>query len=164
MRHAADDIAGRPGRVQEEADGAGDAELAQLRAERKEVIVLHPERGIRFTKAQQSARHKGVDLAIAEIVLARRADQVRARMHRRPQRRIGEAFVIAAVMRGRQVEQRQRAGTERFDLGEGFLFPAVAHAAGGTDPDRAGVLNHGQQCSRQPARHGLVGRAACNAI
>jgi hypothetical protein len=36
-------------RVQEEADRLGDADIAQFRTERKEVIVLDPERGVRYS-------------------------------------------------------------------------------------------------------------------
>jgi hypothetical protein len=66
-------------------------------------------------------------------------------------------------MRGRQIEQRQRAGAKRFDLGERFLVP-VADAAGGTNPDRAGIFHHGQQRRSQPARHGLIGLSARHTI
>ena len=135
--------------MQEEADRLRDAEIAQLRAEREEMIVLHPERGVRLLEAQQRARHEGVDLAIADIIVLRSADQIGARMQRRPQRRIGEAFVIAAVMRRRQIEHRQRAGAQRLDFGERFLLVPVAHAAAGTDPDRAGFLDDRQQRRRQ---------------
>ncbi len=159
MRHALDDGSRRPRRVEEEADRLAHAEVAQLRAERQEVIVLHPERGVGLVEAQQRARHEGVDLAIAEIVALRDADQIAARMQRRPQRRIGEAFVIAAVMRGRQIEHRERALPERLDFGERLLLQAVAHPAGRADPDRAGVLDDRQQRSRQPAGHRLIGLA-----
>jgi hypothetical protein len=84
MRHAADHVARRPRRMQEEADRFGDAEVAQLRAEREEVIILHPERSVLLAEAQQRARHEGVDFAIGQIVIVRSADQVGARMHRRP--------------------------------------------------------------------------------
>ena len=67
-------------------------------------------------------------------------------------------------MRGRQIEHRQRAGAERFDFGERFLLGAVADAAGGTNPNRAGFFHHRQQRGRQPARHGLIGFAARDAI
>jgi hypothetical protein len=129
MRNACDDVARRPRRVQEEADWLGDAELPQLRAEREEMIVLHPECGIPVAKAQQRARHEGVDLAIGEIIALRGANQVAARMQCRPQRRIGEAFIEAAIMRRRQVQHRDRARAERFDFGERLLLQAVTQAA-----------------------------------
>src|SRR3954449_5019641 len=50
IRHAVDDAARRPWRVQEEADRALHTERAQLRAERQEVIVLNPEQGVRLLK------------------------------------------------------------------------------------------------------------------
>jgi len=52
MRHAADNGARRPGRVQEKADRVGDAEIAQFRAQRQEMIVLNPERGVRLLEPQ----------------------------------------------------------------------------------------------------------------
>src|SRR6185503_14433517 len=49
----------RPRRMQEEADGIVDAEITQLRAEREEMIVLHPERCPGLSEAEQGARHEG---------------------------------------------------------------------------------------------------------
>ncbi len=164
MRHPFDDVARRPRRMQEEADRLGHAEIAQFGAEREEMIILNPERGIRLFETQQRSRHEGVHFAIGEIVLLRGADQIGAGMQRRPQCRIGKAFVIAAVMRGRQIQHRQRAGAERFDFGERFLLRAVADPAAGTDPDRAGFLHHRQQRGGKAARHGLIGLAARDAI
>ena len=164
MRHAADDRARRPRRMQEEADRLGDAEIAQFRAQRQEMIILDPERGVRLAKAQQRARHEGVDFAIRQIIVLRGADQIGARMQRRPQRRIGKTFIIAAVMRRRQIQHRQRAGAQRLDFGKRFLVGAVANAAAGTDPDRAGFLHHRQQSGRQPPRHGFIGLAARDAV
>ena len=85
-------------------------------------------------------------------------------MQRRPQGRIGEAFIISAVMRRRQIQHGERAGAERFDFGEWFLLGTVADAAGGTYPNRAGFLHHGQQRGGEPARHGLIGLAPRDAI
>ena len=144
MRHAADHGARRPRRMQEEADRLRDAEIAQFGAERQEMIILNPERGVRLAEAQQRARHEGVHFAIADIVVLGGADQIGARMQRRPQRRIGKAFVIAAVMRGRQIEHRQRASAQCLDFGERFLLGPVADPAAGTNPDRAGFLDHRQ--------------------
>ena len=164
MRHAADHRARRPRRMQEEADRLRDAEIAQFRAEREEMIVLDPERRIRLLEAQQRARHEGVHFAIADIVFLRGADQIGARMQRRPQRRIGKPFVIAAVMRRRQIEHRQRAGTQCFDFGERFLLVPVADPPAGTDPDRARLLDDRQQRRRESPRHGFVGFSARNAV
>ncbi len=84
MRHAADHVTRRPRRVQEEADRLRDAELAELRAEREKMIILNPERGVLFSKAQQRTRHKGVDFAIAEIIVLGGTDQIGAGMQCRP--------------------------------------------------------------------------------
>ena len=164
MRHAFDDGARRPWRMQEEAERLGDAEIAQFRAQRQEMIILNPERGIGLLESQQRARHEGVHFAIGEIIFLRGADQIGPGMQRRPQRRIGEAFVISAVMRGRQIQHGQRARAEGLDFRERFLLGAVADAAAGTHPNRAGFLHHRQQCGGEPSGHGLIGFAARNAI
>ena len=164
MRHAVDDGARRPRRMQEEAERLRHAEIAQFRAQRQEMIILNPERGVRLAKAQQRPRHEGVDFAIGEIILLRGADQIGAGMQRRPQRRIGKTFVISAVMRGRQIQHRQRACAQRFDFGKRFLLGAVANPAAGTHPNRAGFLHHRQQRRRKPPRHGFIGLAARHAI
>src|SRR5262249_26101582 len=104
-------------------------EPAELRAEREKMIILYPECRVRFVEAQQGSRHEGVDFAIGEVIALRGADQIAARMQRRPQRRIGEAFVISAIMRRRQIEQCKPARAERLDLGEGFLLLSITPAA-----------------------------------
>ena len=68
MGHAGDDGARRPRRMQEEADRLRDAEIAQFRAQRQEMIVLNPEHGVRLFKSQQRSRHEGVHFAIGEII------------------------------------------------------------------------------------------------
>ena len=164
MRHAFDDGARGPRRVQEKSDRPGDAEIAQFGAQRQEMIILDPERGVRLFESQQRPRHEGVHFAIAEIIFLRGADQVSPGMQRRPQCRIGEAFVISAVMRRRQIQHGQRTRAERLDFRERFPLGAVADAAAGTHPNRAGFLHHRQQCGRKTPRHGFIGLAARNAI
>ena len=85
---------------------------------RQEVIILDPEHRLRRVEAQQRARHEGVDLAIRGVIVGGDVDEIGPRMQRRPQRRIGEAFVIAAIMLRRHVDGGQRAGAERLDPGE----------------------------------------------
>ena len=164
VRHAADHGARRPWRMQEEADRLPDAERAQFRAEREEMIVLDPECRLRLLEAQQRARHEGVYFAIAGIVFLRGADEIGAGMQRRPQCRICEPFVIAAVMRRRQIEHRQRTGTQGFDFSERFLLVPVADPSAGTDPDRAGLLDDRQQRGCQSPRHGFVRFSTRNAV
>jgi hypothetical protein len=144
MRHARYQRTRRPRRMQEEADRLGDAEIAQFGAERQEMVVLNPERGIGFAESQQRARHEGVHFAVAEIVLLRGADQIGARMQCRPQRGIRKPFVIAAVMRGRQIQHRQRTGTQCFDFSEWFLQVPIADPPRRADPDSARLLDNRQ--------------------
>ena len=82
---------------------------------RQEMIVLNPEHRFRRVEAHQRPRHEGVDLAIGGVILRGDVNEIGARMQRRPQRRIGKAFVIAAVMFRRHVDGGERAGAERLD-------------------------------------------------
>ena len=144
MRHALDDGARRPRRMQEETDRLLDAEIAQFGAERQEMIILNPERRLRFLEPQQRPRHEGIDFTIGEIVVLRGADQIGAGVQRRPQRRIRKTFIVAAVMRGRQIEHCQRTGAKRLNFREWFLLCTIAHTAAGTHPNRAGFFDHRQ--------------------
>ncbi len=144
MRHATNHGARGPWRMQEEADRLLDAEIAQLRAEREEMIILNPERGLRLLEPEQGLGHECVHFAIGKIVILRGADQIAARMQRRPQRRIGKPLIIAAVMRGRQIEHGQRTGSEGLDFGKRLLLRTIANAAAGTDPNRTGFFHYRQ--------------------
>ena len=164
VRHAADDGARRPRRMQEEAERLGKAEVAHFRAERQEMIILNPERGVLAAESHQGSRHEGVDLAIGLIVALGHPDQIGPGVQHRPQRRIGKTLVIPAVMRGRQIDHGKRAFAERFDLGKRSLMGCVAYPAAGTHPNRAGILDHRQQCRRKATRHGFIGLCARHPI
>ena len=144
MRYTADHRAGGPGCVQEEADRSGDAEISQFRAKCQKMIILNPERGVGLLEAEQRARHEGVHFAIGQVIVVAGLDQVGAGMQRRPQRRIREAFVIAAIVGGRQIQHRQRTGPQCFNFGEWFLLVPVTDPAAGADPDRPGFLDNRQ--------------------
>src|SRR5690348_12100557 len=164
MGYAFNDFACRPRRMQEKADRLCDTQFAQFSAERQEVIVLDPERGVRLPEAQQCTRHERVYLAIREIIRLRGANEIGAGMQCRPKGRIGETFVISAVMRRGQIEHRQRAGSERLDFGKWFLLSSLADTAAGTDPNRARIFYHRQQRRSQTARNGPVVVAARDTI
>jgi len=52
VRHPLHDVGSRPWRVQEKSDRIDDAEIAEFRPKRQEMIILHPERGVRLVEAQ----------------------------------------------------------------------------------------------------------------
>ena len=85
-------------------------------------------------------------------------------MQRRPQRGIGEAFVIAAVMRGRQIEHRQRAGAQRLDFGKRFLLGAVAQRPEEPTQIAPEFSTTGKKRGRKPAGHRFIGFGAGHAI
>ncbi len=165
MRHGGHGAALRPRRVQEEADRPARRPAGAAPRPSEEMIVLHPEHRFRLVEAQQRARHEGVDFAIGRVVLGRDLDQIGTRMQRRPQRRIGEALVIAEIVLRRHVDGRQRAGAERLDLGEGILvLRGVAGMAARADPDRAGFLDHRNQRRRQSSGDRLIGFCPRDAV
>ena len=118
MRHRGYGPAIGPRRVQEEAERAIDAKLAQLRAKREEMIVLNPKQRFGRVEAQQRPRHERIDFAVGRVVFGADMDEVGARMQRGPQRRIGETLVETAVMLGWHIDGRERAGAERLDSRE----------------------------------------------
>src|SRR3954462_1745140 len=71
-----------PRRVQEKPKRAFHVEATQLRAERKEMIILNPEQRVRLLKAQQRARDERIDLAVGMIIVMGYADEVTAGMQR----------------------------------------------------------------------------------
>jgi len=77
-------MARRPRGVQEKPKRLGDAKIAQFRAERQEMIVLHPIGGVLLFEPKKRPGHKGVHFAIGEIIPVRGADQIGARMQRGP--------------------------------------------------------------------------------
>jgi hypothetical protein len=110
MRHGGEHAARREWCVQEEPNRLADAELAHVRGEREVVIIVDPEGRIRFGEADQRPRHQSIDFAIAGIILARRADQIRARMQCRPECGIGESIVKSAILLFRQSDGGDAAG------------------------------------------------------
>ena len=92
--------------VQEEADPPAETAFAQQGAERKQVVVVHPN-GV----AVAQPRHQGVgeprvDPQVGIEVLATVFHQVQAEVQQRPQRAVGEAGVIAIVFGPGQVHGR----------------------------------------------------------
>ena len=78
MRHPIDDVSRRPRRMQKEADRLVNIALAQLGAQRQEMIVLNPERCVRLAEPYQRSRHECIHLAIGIIVIVRCTDQIPA--------------------------------------------------------------------------------------
>ena len=70
--------------MQEKPERLGDAEITQFRAECQEMIILHPISGVLLFEPKKRPGHKGVHFAIGEIIPVRGADQIGARMQRRP--------------------------------------------------------------------------------
>ncbi len=165
MRYRRHCAAGRPRRVQEESDRAADIEPAQLRAERQKMVVLNPHLRLRSNKSQQCTRHEGVDFAVRGIFVGSDLDEIGPRVQRRPQCRIGEAFVISAIMLRRHVDCRQRAVAKRLDLGKGIsVLRCIAGLTAGTDPDRARLPHHRDQRRCQSTGDGFIAFCPRNAV
>ena len=165
VRHRSHRPTVRPRRVQEKSDRPADLQPPHFCAERKKMIVLHPIDRVRLAEAQQSARHERVDLAIGGVVVAADLNEIRARMQRRPQGRVGEALIEAAIMFGRHVDSRERAGAERLDLREAISTGSVVGSlAARSHPDRAGILHHRDQSCGQSPGDRLIGFRPRNAV
>jgi hypothetical protein len=98
-----EDFRRREGGVQEEADAPVAAQLAQLLAERDQVIVLHPHDVAVLEQRHQPFGEQLVDLVVVGEVVALEHREVGAVMEHRPQGLVGEALVVAAIVIGVEV-------------------------------------------------------------
>ena len=86
----------RHGDVQEEPDWVGDAERAQLHAERDHVIVVHPDRVVRLQQRPQRLSEALVHVEVALIVAGLELRDVEAGVKHRPQYVVGVAGVVGS--------------------------------------------------------------------
>ncbi len=70
--------------MQEEADAVGDAEIAQLRRQRDQVIIVNPDQVVRLDHRQKMLCKQAIDPEITRHVLAGVVDQVEPVMAERP--------------------------------------------------------------------------------
>ncbi|MNI40214.1 hypothetical protein D3C73_944270 [compost metagenome] len=81
--------------VQEEADAAADAALAQHRAERNQVVIVDPDDVVFAQQRRQLVGEQCVDPVVGLAGAAVVVDQVQAEVQQWPQGAIGEAVVVA---------------------------------------------------------------------
>jgi hypothetical protein len=89
---------GRERNMQEKSDPVGDPEFAQLRAQRDEVIVVHPDDVVRTQQRKQRFGEIGVDALVASERGPAELDQAKPVMAERPERAVGVADIIRVVV------------------------------------------------------------------
>ena len=100
--------------VQKKADGIGDAERAQLHAERDQVIVVHPDRVVRPQQRTQCLGEALVDVEIDLVVASLELRDVEPVVKYRPQHGVGIAQVVLVVL-----ARAERQGGDRCAAGLG---------------------------------------------
>ncbi len=104
-RHGLEHRRRHEGHMQEEAEPAFEALLAQQAGERDQVIVVRPHRVVGLQQRRQRRGEGLVDRQIALVVLAAEMHQAEAEMQQRPQRAVGEADIEAAIGLGREIDR-----------------------------------------------------------
>jgi hypothetical protein len=146
-RQGHDQLVGRPGDVQEEADAVGDAQPPQLPRHRDQVIVVHPDDVVRLDQRQQGLGEPLVDPVVALAERAVIGGQVDAIVEQRPQGLVGVAVVIFLVVALLQVDRGHGDAVGLVhvqltgELGGGLAAPAEPDA--GIFP-QGGGQGHGQ--------------------
>ena len=121
--------------VQEKADGVGDAERAQLHAERDHVIVVHPDDVVRLQQRTQRLGEALVDVEIALVVAGLELRDVEPGVEHRPQHVVGIARVVLVVLARAERQGRDGRAAELGEVGRrAQLFAAVADLAAPAEP------------------------------
>ncbi len=141
--------------VQEEADLALEAALAQLRAHVEEVVVVDPDEVVLLQHRRQTRREALVDRAIDPIRLPIELGKVQTVVQQRPQRPVGVAVVEALEFLVVHVDGGQRDGA--LDLGHHFAERALGRGvAAPAEPQAAAPPQRVGQADGQPSRLALV--------
>jgi hypothetical protein len=124
--------------VEEEADRPSDGTLAQLLAQENQVIVVPPDKVARFEQWGEALGERRVDLAIRGESRFVEGGKICPAVEERPERAVGEALVVAPVLRCREIGGRQREGIRlrEFDRFVSILADAAAPA----EPETTGLL------------------------
>ncbi|VTQ83918.1 Uncharacterised protein [Stenotrophomonas maltophilia] len=141
--------------VQEKADAAADAALAQQCAERDQVVVVDPDDVILSQQWRELVGEQRIDLVVGLAGAAVVVDQVQPEVQQWPQRAVGETIVVAidfalAQVHGDVVDVTVLLPVQR---AAAFLYGLAAPA----EPQAAALLQGGQQADRQAACAVLAG-------
>ena len=159
-RNGREDQRRRQRNVQEEADPVSAAQRAQLRGQRDQVVVVHPDDVV---VAQQRLELAGEDLVHAPVTrdVARvEIGQVQPVMKHRPQHAVRIAHVKGLVVGPTEVDRHQLHGAgllrAQFTLPIGAARRVFDDLSAPAEPEAAGVAQHVAQRDGQPARGGLA--------
>jgi hypothetical protein len=117
--------------VEEEPHPVADAELAELRGERDEVVVVHPDDVVGLDQLGERPGEEPVDAEISREVLAREIREVEAVVEEGPERTVGEAGIILVEVALGEIDERvvdiafgPYMDAVRLALAAGFARPA----------------------------------------
>ena len=107
LRQRREDERRRNGHMQEKSDALAATQRTQLRRQRDQVVVVHPDHVVLAQQRQQLAREHLVHAAVALAVIGAEVGQVQPVVQHRPQHAVGVALVIGRVVRLAQVHGGQ---------------------------------------------------------
>jgi hypothetical protein len=144
----------REGRVQEESDRLARAEATQLRAERDQVIVVHPDHVVGLEQRQQPARERRVDLLVCVQLVAVVGEEAQRRMQHRPQHVVAVAVVVLVELPAVERHRRVRHAAAPDDIG--LAVDSRAELAVPAEPESPVALERRAQADGEPAGHLLL--------
>ncbi|MNU89778.1 hypothetical protein D3C71_796280 [compost metagenome] len=149
VRHGLQQVGRGHRHVQEEADPAADATLAQQRGQRDQVVIVDPDDVVFAQQRGQLFGEQRVDPAVGFAGGAVVVHQVQAEVQQRPQGAVGEAVVVAVDVALVEVHGHI-ADVVLHLLVEGAAVVADRFATP-AEPDPATLLECGQQAHGQTA-------------
>ena len=92
--------------MQEESDGLGPVQLAQLFGKRDQMIVVNPDDILWQQHRSQGARKHPVDAQIAGEITSRELDERAAAMEQRPEHAVGVPDIVFVEILPREIDGR----------------------------------------------------------
>ena len=147
-RQAHQQLRGREGRVEEEADADVGPGLTHERRHQLQVVVVDPERAVLFGGLDRGLGELLVDPSIGSPPGSTKAGRQQAVVIERPQGAVGEPFVVVGVV---GLAERHRPQRHVAEAGRRRAVGSIAQAAVPADPDRIAALHHGGHRGDEPA-------------
>jgi hypothetical protein len=151
------DLRRRKRDVEEKPDGGGGQARSDHSRHEHELVVVDPDEVARLPHARDEVGKLLVDCAVHVPLLRVRGNAVEQVVEEGPEHRVGEAVVVLAHLRGREVD---RQAPELAQMGIHRLALRVRHSrdvAGPTDPCPPRLLMRTAQAGGQPAAASLHG-------
>jgi hypothetical protein len=154
-RHRHIHLSRRERYVQEKAEPALDAELAQFLAHGDQMIIVDPDQIVVAEIGSQLFGEQPVDPAISDIGIPIEAREIEPIVKQRPERAIGKAAVVAVEISLAQIDRDEGDVGGSQHLGPGLV--EIGNLPAPAEPDAAALAQRSQHPDRQSASDRRLG-------